>query len=73
MGRAQTISLVVCVIQELLPVECRVLSLNNGVARVITSSAPAAAEIRLREIEILERLKAAGEDGVTKIAVSIRG
>ncbi len=52
------------------PAMCHALSLNDGVLRVTTTESSVASELRLRQVELVDRFGAAG---VVRLAISIRG
>jgi hypothetical protein len=52
------------------PAMCRALSLNDGVLRVTTKESAVASELRLRQVELVDKF---GDRGVVRLAISIRG
>jgi hypothetical protein len=53
------------------PGQCRALSLNNGLLRLITPSSAIASELRLNQVELLNKFRSLGEP-IERMTISIR-
>jgi len=53
LDRADILATIQASLDEMYPNRTRVISLNNGVLKIITPSAPVAGELRLRQTTIL--------------------
>lgn len=59
---------------SLFPGQVRAVSLNGQVLKLTTPSSPVASEIRLRQIEILQKVRQlAGEQPINNLQIQIRG
>jgi hypothetical protein len=70
LGRGDTLSSIQAWLDGHYPDMCRALSINNGVLRVTTAESAVASELRLRQVELVDKF---GDSGVVRLAISIRG
>lgn len=69
LGRAEALDAATEMLNGLYPGQIRVMSLNDGVLKIMTPSAAVASEIRLRQVELIGKLQTYAE--VTKLQIQI--
>lgn len=58
LGRGEALVQIQAALEAMWPGQTRALSLNDGVLKVVTPSSSVASELRLRQVQILEQLRA---------------
>lgn len=71
LGRAQDIKAAQDLLDRLFPAQTRVESFNGGVLKILTPNASVASELRLRQIQIVDRLNTK-ERQIKKLQIQIR-
>ncbi|HSX48133.1 MAG TPA: DciA family protein [Candidatus Nanoarchaeia archaeon] len=74
LSRGESLEKIQGLLDEMFAGQTRVASLNNNVLRITTPSAPVASEIRLRQVEILQKARQlAGDDQpINNLQIQIR-
>lgn len=68
LDRADSLASIQATLDALYPSLTRAISLNGGVLRITTPNASVASDLRLRQIELLEKF---GQPEITRIQVTI--
>ena len=71
LGRAEDLQRIQRALEALWPAQTRAVSLNDGVLRVLTPNASVASELRLRQIEVLSKLRAASHSPIARLRIQI--
>jgi hypothetical protein len=71
LGRGDTISSIQALLDESYPALTRVLSVQDGLVRVVTPNASLASDLRLKQLQILPQLQSF-DATITKMVVQVR-
>jgi hypothetical protein len=71
LGREDELRRIQALLEALWPAQTRAVSLNAGVLKVLTPNASVASELRLRQVEILPKLRAAAHSPIERLRIQI--
>ncbi len=74
LGRGVALTQIQALLDDAYPNQVRAVSLNNGVVKILTPSAPLAGEIRMSQVRLIDQFNQslAGSYVVTKLHIQIR-